>query len=547
MKRPKFGLVAAALVPVSLIAMPPRRARADAAANCRVVDVDFTPTDRLQIVAWVEDAHGNFIDTVYLTQGIGTYGLGNRPGVMEFNSGPHWPYGRRETTFPVWAHRHGLTFPALVYQNSTDMGDANDRNLSHPFSDSSREMFYCRPMRADEVTWDTATCASPANSYSDKGVFSPTRTSLYPPRADLVRGSTDSASVAMFDELNPFDSVSQATPAGGVKHTITWPIPQDLATGDYVLMVETAKEADHNDVYNPTTYPGPENIPWSDYGEPYRGQPSIVYSVPFRIGTGETTASTASYAGYGDPDAQDGNVRAPDDTITTTVPGSGAARFELTSEGDGAMARVHVSARPELDSGVPGAVTEGHAASVDQDSAQLSFVAPGDDGMIGKVAGYELRLRAGSPVTEANFADSMPVSTGVVPDEPGQVQLFDVSGLLPETDYYVGIRATDDCHNAGPVASIAFRTTERVSGAVDACFVATAAYGSLMANDVELLRHFRDSMLRNTVLGELAVETYYTFGPTVAGVISESELLRATARGVLRPVIGAVRTLKVLE
>jgi hypothetical protein len=59
-----------------------------------------------------------------------------------------------------------------------------------------------------------------------------------------------------------------------------------------------------------------------------------------------------------------------------------------------------------------------------------------------------------------------------------------------------------------------------------------------------MLRRFRDLMLQSTVLGELAVEAYYTFGPAVAGVVGEYELLRATARAVIDPV---VRTVKVLR
>jgi hypothetical protein len=63
-----------------------------------------------------------------------------------------------------------------------------------------------------------------------------------------------------------------------------------------------------------------------------------------------------------------------------------------------------------------------------------------------------------------------------------------------------------------------------------------------MANDVEQLRGFRDQVLRQTVLGELAVEAYYTFGPVLAGVIGESEVLRATARTALEPVVARVRS-----
>jgi hypothetical protein len=77
----------------------------------------------------------------------------------------------------------------------------------------------------------------------------------------------------------------------------------------------------------------------------------------------------------------------------------------------------------------------------------------------------------------------------------------------------------------------------RTGNDVDACFVATA----VVAKDVEVLRRFRDLVLRRSVLGELFVESYYTFGPPVAGVVGESELLRASARDALAPVVSRVR------
>ena len=51
-------------------------------------------------------------------------------------------------------------------------------------------------------------------------------------------------------------------------------------------------------------------------------------------------------------------------------------------------------------------------------------------------------------------------------------------------------------------------------------------------------------VLEQTALGELAVETYYTFGPALAGVIGESELLRATARAALGPAVDTFRLLR---
>jgi hypothetical protein len=96
----------AVLAPLTLLA--PATAGADG-ADCRLVEVDFVPADRtgaamrtpLQIVAWIEDAAGAFVDTVYITRATGSLGLGNRPGRFDFNTGPRWPYGRRTTVFPV--------------------------------------------------------------------------------------------------------------------------------------------------------------------------------------------------------------------------------------------------------------------------------------------------------------------------------------------------------------------------------------------------------------------------------------------------------------
>ena len=83
-------------------------ARLAAAEECRVVDVDFTPTEKLQIVAWIEDAAGNYVDTAFITQSTGLRGIGNRTGIMDLQSGPLWPYGVREDVLPIWAHRHGF-------------------------------------------------------------------------------------------------------------------------------------------------------------------------------------------------------------------------------------------------------------------------------------------------------------------------------------------------------------------------------------------------------------------------------------------------------
>ncbi len=504
------------------------------AAECRVVETTFKPADKLQIVVWLEDAAGNFVSTMYVTDAVGRRGIGNRPGRFDFNSGPLWPYGRRITTFPVWSHRHGETFPALVFQND------DDDNLSHPSTQSSDEYFFCRPLLSTEASWDTGTCAS-ASVDTDKGRVDPGAVSLYPPREDIERRIEDSVAVDMFETMNTFDLVSGATPAADIPYTVTWPMPATLPPGDYVVWMEVSKEFDHNATYSEAAYPSPTAIPWLDFGEAYRGQPSVVYQVPFTLGAEAVSALSSAYAGYGDPDGLDGNVRVPDSTIDTAIPGSGAARLLLHTSGPDTF-RVRVVSRPEMDDGLPGAATE-LAAEVDGRSARLTFVAPGEDGVLGMVSGYEIRLRAAEPITEENFADSPSIATTVDPDEPGQIQVVELDNLLPNTLYHVAVRAFDDCKNVGPITTVDFITPERPIGEVDACFVATAAYGSAMATEVSLLRGFRDGVLRQSVLGELFVESYYTVGPAFSSTIAHSDVLRQAARAELAPLIDLVRGL----
>ena len=302
-------LVPSFLAPL-IIALP-----ADADPGmCRVVNVDFTPggipagmrgTPPVpspeidpQIVAWLEKPSGEFVQTIFITQQTGRFGLGNRPGRFDFNSGPNWPYGRRITVFPVWSNKHGIVFPQVNYQN------ADDSQLSHEFNQSSREVHFCRPMQPDEPGWDAATCAS--SIWTDKGVFG-TGSSGYPPRTDVTRvAGTDSPSVDMYKTMNQFDAVSQATPRLGSAAQISWPIPPELPMGDYVLFMEVSLEQDFNATYNVSTFPPPSGIPYGDFGVPYRGQPSVVYRVPFTISTTETIATTDTYAGYGDPGPDSG-------------------------------------------------------------------------------------------------------------------------------------------------------------------------------------------------------------------------------------------------
>ena len=70
------------------------------------------------------------------------------------------------------------------------------------------------------------------------------------------------------------------------------------------------------------------------------------------------------------------------------------------------------------------------------------------------------------------------------------------------------------------------------------CFIATAAYGTDTARELDILREFRDTVLLPDSLGARFVSLYYRTSPPVAGFISRYEVLRAAVRvGFIDPIV----------
>jgi len=62
------------------------------------------------------------------------------------------------------------------------------------------------------------------------------------------------------------------------------------------------------------------------------------------------------------------------------------------------------------------------------------------------------------------------------------------------------------------------------------CFIATAAYGTDTAEQLDILREFRDTILLSNRLGAEFVSLYYKTSPPIADFISQHEVIRTLVR-----------------
>jgi hypothetical protein len=483
---------------------------AETAEAQRVIEIEYTPTRRAQIAVWLASPDGTYLRTLSLTQSVALYGIGNRPGALQMNSGFRWPYGRREGALPAWAHARleapgAQPFRRVIYQDRLSEGHA-----SRSASDFSPDDHFCLSFNnatTQRDALDAVTCASLFNS--DKGRYlteadvsagyrEPAESapgtsgsyalgldSLYPPRRDVRRcdeaGCYDHPDVDLYNAdarrvMPEIDAVTTATPPGEVAQRLMFTVPDDWTNGTYYVYVEVNVEGDYAPEWGPTQHPTPRSDTgvlseqwdyWAmNYGYPYRGQPSIVYRVPVTIGD-TTVAGTTEAMGYGSLEGRGpnaGEITPMDDSITNDPTGAAGSGVDRLRIGDGGY-RVRVRSqaaeacrlnRPPMD--IQGLeVSQYHERRDAHRFAHLSFVAPSDDE---GVVHYEVRVSDSAITDETTFLMARPanaasldnVALEVPTDVPaGEAIEVDLGGLAFERHYWIGVRATDACNAASTV------------------------------------------------------------------------------------------------
>jgi hypothetical protein len=507
--------------------------------------MDFGP----QIAVWLQDGSGKFVDTLLVTNATARRGIANRPGRWDFLSGPLFPYGKRVMSLPIWAHARGKTYSTVTMRETICSAVGQDvpgeSCLGYHESYSSDELYFCRPLQASEAqtaigtTVDAITC--PSVFHSEKGKFDPTTLSYYPPRSDLTAfGSNDGTDPPTYASVNDLDAVAAATPSYGTTYNGIWSIPGDLPAGDYALMVEVNKEYDTNASHDHPDFVDPALGAWGT--EHNFGQPSVVYQVPLHLDvtSGAPDAQTVSQiAGYGDWSGATGVVNPPDATISTGVPGSGEGRLLPISAG-GLSGRViaSVAACAGVCSPLPSPPTAVADLAMATDglgssSATLRFDNASADGF--PVMKYDIRYLPGPAMTNDQFGSGV-VAPSVQPGIPGSIATVKITSLKPNTQYTVGVEATDSCKQVSPLATYTFTTPAMKFTQLTGCFVATAAWGSAMAPDVAAMRKVRDRLRPASTMFAVATDLYYRSGPAAAEVLRRSDTARALVRRLLGPV-----------
>jgi hypothetical protein len=120
--------------------------------------------------------------------------------------------------------------------------------------------------------------------------------------------------------------------------------------------------------------------------------------------------------------------------------------------------------------------------------------------------------------------------TAWVPTAGNGTYIEKLTGLASRTTYefMAQLRYVDTVIEG---ATLPFTTATGASPSF--CFIATAAYGTPTAEQIDVLREFRDVVLLESAAGSRFVALYYQLAPPISDLMARSDLSRALVRKLL--------------
>jgi uncharacterized repeat protein (TIGR02543 family) len=235
-------------------------------------------------------------------------------------------------------------------------------------------------------------------------------------------------------------------------------------------------------------------------------------------------------------------------TMAVNPAGAGNATDLTNASPYGTGVQVSITAQPA--SGyrfVSWTATAGSFASTT--AATTTFTMPGQDVTITanfEAGGLEYSLTmAASPIMGGTAYDV----TGTSPYEEGEV--VSVQAIAASGYQFAGWAApAGSLANAYaaattftmPAANVVVTATFQIIPTTSGCFIATAAYGNPTAEQLDVLREFRDGVVLESAAGSQFVALYYRLSPSIADSISGNSFLRTLVRELLiDPVVWVVR------
>ena len=357
---------------------------------------------------------------------------------------------------------------------------------------------------------------------------------------------TDSVAIARYAETSA-DGTGTATPFNG--SVLTRSVSQVTRTGAVVTSEIVTGETivERGVVFSTTPYPDLEGVSPGNPDTPPDGSLGVSISSPANgatlgAGTTQTTLAastsvdaTCEYSMTSDS----GATAAPQTSFTTT--GGREHSTTLTGLSEGSSYTVTVTCTG-ADSGEQASATVSFSVATASKLLRKTARSIGDFLVTNAYAVSTITetqsttdTAATTPATPPLFSalDDKFVTSGSTSDGSGSGIFSSVlDNLRPGTFFYVRAYAKTESGVVHYGNQLGFRTA-------DSCFIATAAFGSILHPYVRILRDFRDQFLLGNGPGKMLVALYYRYSPRIADHIAAVPALRAVTRILLLPVVGA--------